>query len=60
MTDSRSIFDLEELRRRLAEIESIIGDENLWNDPDKAKTILKERASVAGRIEGWQDLYKDV
>lgn len=59
-TSSRSIFDLAGKQKRLDEIEHFIADEKLWSDPEIAKILLKERASISNRINGWHNLYKDV
>ncbi len=55
-----SIFDIEGGKERLAELEKAIEDENLWSDPDQAKTLLKERAFLAGRVDNWRDLFAQV
>ncbi len=59
LTSYRSIFDLAGKERRLDEIEHIIGGEKLWDDPEKAKNILRERAALTGWLEGWKNLYKE-
>jgi len=55
-----SIFDVDGKTQRLAELGKALEDENLWHDPEKAKTLLKERAFLSGRVESWQDLYARV
>ncbi len=38
----------------------MIAKEMFWEDPGKAKTILKERSILTGTIEHWHSLYGDV
>jgi peptide chain release factor 2 len=38
----------------------VIAGERFWDDPEQAKTVLRERSLVSGRIERWKGLYKDV
>ncbi len=60
MNSYRSIFDINGKKERIAEMEKAVNDENLWNDPDKAKALLKERAFLTARVDNWQDLYAQV
>ena len=38
----------------------MMSGESFWDDPDKAKTILKERSHLANTIERWQSLHASV
>ena len=40
------IFDFEEKRERLQEVELELADGDLWNDPERAQLLGKERASL--------------
>lgn len=40
------IFDFEEKRERLQEVELELADGNVWNDPEKAQRLGRERASL--------------
>jgi len=55
-----SIFDIEGGKERLAELEKAISEENLWNDPEKAKILLKERSFLETRVENWKKLHAQV
>lgn len=55
-----SIFDIEGKKERLAELEKAISEENLWNDPEKAKILLKERSFLETRVENWKKLHAQV
>jgi peptide chain release factor 2 len=34
--------------------------ESFWNDPDAARTVLKERSLISGKIERWKALEHDL
>jgi peptide chain release factor 2 len=34
--------------------------ESFWNDPDAARTVLKERSLITGKIERWKALERDL
>ncbi len=34
--------------------------ENFWNDPDAARTVLRERSMISGKIERWIALERDL
>lgn len=40
------IFDFEEMRQRLQEVELELADSEVWNDPERAQQLGKERASL--------------
>ena len=60
LTSYRSIFDIEGKKKRLDELGAAIADENLWNDPEKAKGVLKERSLLTGSIERVQEIYAQI
>ena len=42
-TTCGSTFDADKLRQQLAQIEKQISDPNLWSNPEKSQTIMRER-----------------
>ena len=40
------IFDYEERKERLAEVELELGEPDVWNDPDRAQALGKERSAL--------------
>ena len=40
------IFDYDEKKERLAEVELLLGEPGVWNEPEKAQALGKERASL--------------
>ncbi|MCW7755056.1 peptide chain release factor 2 [Desulfobotulus sp. H1] len=52
----RGVFDLEHLRYRLSEIESIIAHKGFWDNPEAARPILQERTFLSGKLESYQKI----
>jgi peptide chain release factor 2 len=44
---SGGIFDVENKRERLFEVERELEDQDIWNNPEKAQTLGRERAQLA-------------
>lgn len=57
------IFDFEEKRERLQEVELELADGEVWNDPDRAQQLGKERASleqIVGLLSNLGDSLSDL
>jgi len=50
------IFDLPNKRELLNEIEARASAPDFWDNPDKAQSVLKERAELSSQIEGVEEL----
>ena len=48
------------MRERLAEIEALVAREGAWDDPEKAASLLKERALLSDRLDLLSELGRDV
>ncbi len=57
---SRSFFDFEGKSHRLREIEVMISQKNFWDDPEKAKPVLKERTHISGILDSWKSLDTEI
>jgi peptide chain release factor 2 len=44
----------------LAEIESIIAKDGFWDNPEDSKSILKERTSIANKLDRFKTLWHDL
>ena len=51
LTCSGGIFDYAEKKDRLAEVELELGDADVWNNPDRAQALGRERASLEAVVE---------
>ncbi|MGD8298098.1 MAG: hypothetical protein PVG67_16985, partial [Desulfobacterales bacterium] len=51
------IFDIDDREKRLAEIESIIAKDGFWDNPEDSKSILKERTSIANKLDQFNKLW---
>ena len=57
---SRVIFDLANKQKRLSEIEATIARNGFWEDPEKARPLLKERARLTDAVDRFQALCKEL
>ena len=56
LSDAYTYLQIEELRVRRPELESLAAEPTLWDDPDKARTITSELSSVSDDIELYERL----
>lgn len=50
------IFDYDEKKERLQEVELELGEPSIWDDPDKAQALGRERASLEAVVQTIEDL----
>jgi peptide chain release factor 2 len=53
---SGSIFDVPRLRAELAEVEKKVADPNLWSDPQRSQTIMRERKRLEDALRTEEEL----
>ena len=51
-------FDLAAKRRRIAELEQMVNDPNLWNDPPRAAQLTRELGQLRDEVERWERLQQ--
>ncbi|MCU0887944.1 MAG: peptide chain release factor 2 [Rubritepida sp.] len=56
----RRHLDWDAANARLAELNAKAEDPGLWNNPDAAQQVMRERTRLAGQIEGVQRLDQEV
>ncbi len=44
----------------MAELNGFVEDPSLWNDPERAQKIMRERTELEGRINGYLQLERDL
>ncbi|MCK4468903.1 MAG: PCRF domain-containing protein, partial [Desulfobacterales bacterium] len=54
------MFDFAGKEKRLKEIERLIAKKDFWDKPEETKLVLKERTSIANKIERWNRLCNDL
>ena len=54
------IFDVEGLRRKLDGLNDRSQREGFWDDPDKARALMSERADVEQSLTGYDKLLADI
>ena len=57
---SGGVFDWDVALRRLDELNARVEDPTLWDNPDQAQAINRERAKLAGSIDAVRALEKDL
>ncbi|MEO1226758.1 MAG: peptide chain release factor 2, partial [Pseudomonadota bacterium] len=58
----RRSLDYDQAQKRLAELNALAEDPDLWNDPDKAQKLLRERNhldTALGEFDGLSQDYRD-
>ncbi|WP_106874268.1 peptide chain release factor 2 [Candidatus Phycorickettsia trachydisci] len=50
------MFEVDKLQQKLALLEQEINSQNLWDTPQKARTILKEKSDLENTLEGYLQL----
>ncbi len=60
MNSYRGVFDLAGKEKRLKEIEHIMSQKDFWDNPDKTKTLLKERTVLTNQVDRWKTLHTDL
>jgi len=53
------IFDLEEKKKKLEEIEKETSNPEFWADKNKAKEVLASRKILSKAIQSWEDMWKN-
>jgi peptide chain release factor 2 len=54
------IFDWDNALIRLDEVEHLAQDPDLWNNPDRAQTVMRERTRLSGAIEAVRALETEL
>ncbi|WP_100082017.1 peptide chain release factor 2 [Pleomorphomonas carboxyditropha] len=56
----RRHLDWDASQQRLAELNGFVEDPTLWNDPERAQKIMRERTDLENRINGYLKLDRDL
>ncbi len=54
--NSGGVFDLEQTRKRLAEIEAELAKPGAWDAPERLTPVLREKSALTGKIENGEKL----
>jgi peptide chain release factor 2 len=57
---SETVFDVNGKEERLKELETLLTQNGLWNEPEKTTSILKERTHIADRLDTFKALLNAV
>ena len=53
---SGGIFDWDQALERISELNALAEDPNLWNNPDIAQKLMRERTRLTDSIDGYREL----
>jgi peptide chain release factor 2 len=53
-------LDLETAQHRLEEFNALTEDPNLWNDPERAQKLMRERQSLVDAIDTYEGIKRDL
>ncbi len=53
-------LDLETAQHRLEEFNALTEDPNLWNDPERAQKLMRERQSLVDAIDTYEGIRRDL
>ncbi|WP_181703686.1 peptide chain release factor 2 [Chthonobacter albigriseus] len=56
----RRHLDWDKSQQRMAELNGFVEDPSLWNDPERAQKIMRERTDLESRINGYLRLERDL
>ncbi|WP_284539551.1 peptide chain release factor 2 [Pleomorphomonas sp. T1.2MG-36] len=56
----RRHLDWDASQQRMAELNGFVEDPTLWNDPERAQKIMRERTDLESRINGYLKLDRDL
>ncbi|MCM5551818.1 peptide chain release factor 2 [Pleomorphomonas sp. NRK KF1] len=56
----RRHLDWDASQQRMAELNGFVEDPTLWNDPERAQKIMRERTDLENRINGYLKLDRDL
>ncbi|MFG1478670.1 peptide chain release factor 2 [Xanthobacter sp. V4C-4] len=56
----RSHLDVDRSRRRLAELNAIVEDPSLWNEPERAQKIMQERTTLEDGLSAIDRVERDL
>lgn len=56
----RSHLDVDRARRRLAELNAMVEDPTLWDDPDRAQKIMQERTTLDDGLTAIERVERDL
>jgi peptide chain release factor 2 len=53
-------FDIDTKTKRASELDTISTDPNLWNDPQRAQTVMKELTGLKTQLDGFSSLVRRI
>ncbi len=54
MLRSENVFDVGELELQVKDLDILCAKKDFWDDPEKAKSVLREKTKLAESLEKWK------
>ncbi|MDG2305914.1 MAG: peptide chain release factor 2 [Candidatus Binatia bacterium] len=54
------IFDVAALEQRVSELDTLTASEDLWENQERAQEVLRERATVNGRLDSFREITEGI
>ncbi|WP_188732556.1 peptide chain release factor 2 [Oceanobacillus neutriphilus] len=54
----RGLFDLEQKKARIAELEALMSDPSFWDDQNQAQTVIQESNGLKGYVDSFEEIQE--
>lgn len=54
------IFDIDKKEKEIAGLDEKVNRPDFWNDPDSAKTVLKEKSRLTSMVDAWRSTHSKI
>ncbi|GGP06928.1 peptide chain release factor 2 [Oceanobacillus neutriphilus] len=58
MKSSGGLFDLEQKKARIAELEALMSDPSFWDDQNQAQTVIQESNGLKGYVDSFEEIQE--
>lgn len=58
MKRSGGLFDLEQKKARIAELEALMSDPSFWDDQNQAQTVIQESNGLKGYVDSFEEIQE--
>ncbi len=58
MKSSGGLFDLEQKKARIAELEALMSDPSFWDDQNQAQTVIQESNGLKSYVDSFEEIHE--
>jgi len=55
-----NVFDVQEMRLKIKDLEALTLKNDFWNDQDKARAVLQKKTNLEGRLDRWEGFNQQI